>query len=237
MLALLASCCGVVLVAAPAPAARRANSSSMSTAIGGCPRCGTRLSCGRRRPEPYSGPAIWCVTRSAPVPAIGCSRISRTPRGAAGGWTAAGHASSITDSPPTGRRPDVERALSARQVRRRRPGRVQKLSLSLSYRGGVVVYVNGQEVTRANLPKEGKIELETPAEDYPPEPSPIPARNAGPTVSWPPSPPAKYKVQLESRIRRLDNLAIEQRPCEKAPTSWRWRSTAPHTSVGIDQEG
>ncbi len=43
-----------------------------------------------------------------------------------------------------------------------------ELSLSLAYRGGVVVYVNGVEVARQHLP-EGKLEASTPGAAYPPE--------------------------------------------------------------------
>jgi len=48
------------------------------------------------------------------------------------------------------------------------PAEVGELRLSLSYRGGAVVYVNGREVARGHLPK-GEITFETPAEDYPKE--------------------------------------------------------------------
>lgn len=46
------------------------------------------------------------------------------------------------------------------------PARVRDLSLSLSYRGGAVVYLNGQEVARGNMPA-GKTDVNTLAEDYP----------------------------------------------------------------------
>ena len=48
------------------------------------------------------------------------------------------------------------------------PARAGALELSLAYRGGAVVYVNGREVARGHLPA-GRIDPETPAEDYPPE--------------------------------------------------------------------
>ena len=48
------------------------------------------------------------------------------------------------------------------------PATVRDLVLTLEYRGGVVVYINGQEMARAHLPT-GKLELETPAEEYPAE--------------------------------------------------------------------
>jgi Glycoside hydrolase 123, catalytic domain/Glycoside hydrolase 123 N-terminal domain len=46
------------------------------------------------------------------------------------------------------------------------PARAKDLLLSISFRGGAVVYLNGQELTRAFLPK-GKITLDTPAFGYP----------------------------------------------------------------------
>jgi hypothetical protein len=56
---------------------------------------------------------------------------------------------------------------------------VGPLRLSLSYRGGVIIYLNGHEVARAHMPS-GKIEPLTLAEDYPidvflsPEGGPLP---------------------------------------------------------------
>ncbi len=46
------------------------------------------------------------------------------------------------------------------------PARVRGLKLSLSYVGGVAVYVNGKEVERAHLP-EGELQADTLAENYP----------------------------------------------------------------------
>ncbi len=43
---------------------------------------------------------------------------------------------------------------------------VGELTLSVSYLGGIVVYVNGKEVGRGHMPK-GEIKPTTPAEDYP----------------------------------------------------------------------
>lgn len=46
------------------------------------------------------------------------------------------------------------------------PSKVQQLTLSLVYRGGIVAYLNGKEITRAHLPK-GKLTPKTGAEVYP----------------------------------------------------------------------
>jgi len=48
------------------------------------------------------------------------------------------------------------------------PAKVGELSLSTVFQGGVVVYLNGKEVTRASLPA-GKLDQNTLAEDYPRE--------------------------------------------------------------------
>jgi len=47
------------------------------------------------------------------------------------------------------------------------PARVKSLALSLAYRGGAVVYLNGREIARGHLPKKGG--LEEIAEHYPDE--------------------------------------------------------------------
>ena len=48
------------------------------------------------------------------------------------------------------------------------PARATGLTLSVAYHGGIVVYVNGKELTRRHLPR-GKLKPDTPAESYPPE--------------------------------------------------------------------
>jgi len=48
------------------------------------------------------------------------------------------------------------------------PSKVENLTLSVSYLGGAVIYVNGKELTRGHMP-EGTTDFTTPAEDYPAE--------------------------------------------------------------------
>ena len=48
------------------------------------------------------------------------------------------------------------------------PGKAGDLSLALTFRGGAAVYLNGEELTRASMPK-GETNLYTPAEPYPEE--------------------------------------------------------------------
>ena len=48
------------------------------------------------------------------------------------------------------------------------PARAGELTLSASYRGGVVAWLNGKEIGRQHMPK-GEVRFDTPALDYPPE--------------------------------------------------------------------
>ena len=90
------------------------------------------------------------------------------------------------------------------------PAQVKGLSLSLVYRGGAVVYVNGREVARAHLPKEGKIEPGTLAEEYPPECFEHAEVIRGTkSILEAFGQPEKYREQIEKRVRRLENVAID----------------------------
>src|SRR5687767_9722245 len=48
------------------------------------------------------------------------------------------------------------------------PAKVQGMNLLVTYRGSMVVYLNGQEIARGHLPK-GPAAVDQLAEDYPPE--------------------------------------------------------------------
>ncbi|HOX08635.1 MAG TPA: DUF6067 family protein [Planctomycetota bacterium] len=80
------------------------------------------------------------------------------------------------------------------------PAGAGNLKLSLAYRGGAAVYLNGKEITRDHLPK-GELTPETVAEDYPAEAffkdnkQPIQANRGD---------PEKCKDQLEKRVRSLE---------------------------------
>jgi Glycoside hydrolase 123, catalytic domain/Glycoside hydrolase 123 N-terminal domain len=74
------------------------------------------------------------------------------------------------------------------------------LDLLLSYRGGVVVTVNGTEVGRGHMPA-GKIKPETPAADYPKEAYVSPEGKQLLWVGF--GHPAKYKVRFAKRTREL----------------------------------
>lgn len=83
------------------------------------------------------------------------------------------------------------------------PAAAQDVSLELAYRGGVIVYLNGKEVGRGNLPA-GDLDAAAVAEDYPAE-----AYLAEDGTTFLPglrpnaAPEAKWKDRYEQRIRRL----------------------------------
>ncbi|MHC4917218.1 MAG: glycoside hydrolase domain-containing protein [Planctomycetota bacterium] len=85
------------------------------------------------------------------------------------------------------------------------PGAVRGLTLSLAYRGGAVVYVNGKEVARAHLP-EGKLEPETPAEAYP-ESAFVYA--PGKLLQAHGSHFKTHRAKMDLRIRRLESVKID----------------------------
>jgi hypothetical protein len=79
------------------------------------------------------------------------------------------------------------------------------LALSVSFRGGIVVRVNGTEIKRAFLPA-GELTPDTPAEPYPLEA--YAATNGKTAILWGWGDPAKYHDRCELRIRRIENVAI-----------------------------
>lgn len=46
------------------------------------------------------------------------------------------------------------------------PSKIKNLTMNITYRGGIIVYLNGKELARRSLP-EGEIEYNTPSEVYP----------------------------------------------------------------------
>jgi hypothetical protein len=84
------------------------------------------------------------------------------------------------------------------------PKSVGDLTLSLTYRGGVVVYLNGQEVARGNLPDPEKKGLEALAEDYPLEA--CGTENGKPIGIGQDA--QKNKDRLEMRLRKLSDIKV-----------------------------
>jgi hypothetical protein len=83
------------------------------------------------------------------------------------------------------------------------PARATDVKVSVECLGGVVVYVNGEEVGRSHMP-EGKIEAMTPADDYPAEvytiedgSAPLPALRMGM------QPESRWLSRYEARVRRM----------------------------------
>lgn len=86
------------------------------------------------------------------------------------------------------------------------PARAGDLSLELVFRGGAVVYLNGEEEARASMPK-GKLELYAPAEAYPQEAY----FDAGGKILFPKDAKggsADVKARLAKRTRRLEGCKI-----------------------------
>ncbi len=82
------------------------------------------------------------------------------------------------------------------------PKAVGALELSVEYRGGVVVYVNGQEVQRGHLP-DGPLDPLTLATDYPRDVFVTPGGEAVLPNYGSREPPAELRQRYQNRIRRL----------------------------------
>jgi len=86
------------------------------------------------------------------------------------------------------------------------PAAAGDLKLSVAYRGGVVVYLNGQEIARASIPEDQRPRgIEAVAEDYPRE---VFVKDDGKVISWGFGDPARCHAQLQQRVRRLDGVAL-----------------------------
>ncbi|MBM4040328.1 MAG: hypothetical protein FJ290_17615 [Planctomycetes bacterium] len=93
------------------------------------------------------------------------------------------------------------------------PAAATDLKLSLAYRGGVVAYLNGQEIARANIPEvERARAIEALAEDYPRE---VFVKEDGKLISWGFGDPVKCHAQLQKRIRTLSDVAVPARLLRK----------------------
>jgi hypothetical protein len=105
------------------------------------------------------------------------------------------------------------------------PARAGELKLKLAFRGGVVVYVNGEEIARSHLPK-GRIGPLTLAEQYPKEAY---VKPNGRVIRNGYKEDRKYKGRLEKRIRHLEGLALPPRLLRKGANVLAIRlQSAPH---------
>jgi len=84
------------------------------------------------------------------------------------------------------------------------PSRVRGLTLSLSYRGGAVVYLNGKELVRSHLP-QGKITPEALADDYPLD---VYLDPDGYVLRHGFGDPEKFADRFQRRIRRVSNFEV-----------------------------
>ena len=104
------------------------------------------------------------------------------------------------------------------------PAQVKDLKLSLTYYGGAIVYVNGQELVRGHVAKEARPVL---AEGYPPRPSlPRTARCCRPPIGRCPGTPRPWLPG------RGPWRTCRSRPscCARASTCWPSRSSARPTT-------
>lgn len=124
------------------------------------------------------------------------------------------------------------------------PAKVQRLNVSVAYRGGAVIYLNGREVARGNLPTEGRIGPSAMAEDYPEEA--FVHRDGAYRGSnclfaeygHGPKGPEAYKGQLEGRIRKLENLTIDPTLLNKGVNILAVElHRAPYFGSGLAREG
>lgn len=93
------------------------------------------------------------------------------------------------------------------------PAKAGDMKLSLGYRGGVVVYLNGREIARASIPDAEKGKgIEAIAQDYPKD---VFVKGDGKVISWGFGDPRKYYAKLQKRIRKLNNVAVPARLLRK----------------------
>jgi len=84
------------------------------------------------------------------------------------------------------------------------PGQVKTLRLSMGFRGGAVVYVNGRELTRAHMPK-GNVVPGSPAEMYPKN---VYLKPDGKPWRWYADRAAIGKGSYALRVRRIEKLPV-----------------------------
>jgi hypothetical protein len=108
------------------------------------------------------------------------------------------------------------------------PAKAGTLTLSLLYRGGVVVYLNGKELVRTNMPKENTT-LYAPAEPYPAEayfdstgyalPGYRTPKEDRPHLSAHDRLLPAFKIPADKLVPGVNTIAIE---IHRAPTLTRW---------------
>ena len=97
------------------------------------------------------------------------------------------------------------------------PDAVKDLKLSLSYRGGAVVCLNGEEIARGDMPK-GRISPNTLANDYPLEAFVTPGGEALLRNYGKAEPPPQLRDRFEFRMRNL-KVDIPNKRLHKGPNT------------------
>jgi hypothetical protein len=93
------------------------------------------------------------------------------------------------------------------------PAKTGDMRLSLGYRGGVVVYLNGREIARGSIPDSEKSKgIEAVAKDYPKD---VFVKEDGKIIRWGWGDPKKYHAKLQKRIRKLENITLPARLLRK----------------------
>lgn len=117
------------------------------------------------------------------------------------------------------------------------PAAVKGMNLTLEYRGGVVVYLNGREIARRHLPA-GDLGADTPAEDYPHEAFEFEpgkcimghAVHAGGSIQRNPE-------ELALRLRRIEPIAIRSADLRKGTNVLAVEvRRAPYYGAGLKKE-
>jgi hypothetical protein len=90
------------------------------------------------------------------------------------------------------------------------PAQVKDLKLSLSYYGGAIVYVNGQEIARANLPKDARGPAAL-ADGYGPE-AYLSEKGEMVPSGWSAE---NHKAAMAARERKLSDIAIPAQALRK----------------------
>ena len=115
------------------------------------------------------------------------------------------------------------------------PDAVKDLKLSLSYRGGAVVCLNGEEIARGDMPK-GRISPNTLANDYPLEAFVTPGGEALLRNYGKAEPPPQLRDRFDFRMRNL-KVDIPNKRLQKGPNTLAIELHRTAIPPGLPEEG